>query len=136
MLLFDVRARYISKGLTNRKRNGGEHEIRIIISLGFDQTFRAGTITSCRAVNSVVRKQIGISTRERNRAKSLDRGLHPLLVPLLLSFIRWSAERGEDLDENMIAPKTERGRLDRNARSGTPEFVGKDGTTWRDDSLH
>lgn len=57
-------------------------------------------------------------------------------MPLLLYLVRAIDERGEYLDEHMLAPKAEGGRLDRYPRCSTPEFVGKDGATRGDGRLH
>ena len=56
-------------------------------------------------------------------------------MPFLLGLVRSSVARSENLDQHMVAAKTESGRLRRHARSGAPKLMGEDGAAGRGDGL-
>src|SRR5262249_38677836 len=99
-------------------------------------TLAVAAITFGCAGSVALRKEVRISTRKRHRVEGSKSGAYPLAMPLLLCLVRAIDERGEYLDEHMVATKAERRRLEWYPRGSTPKFVGKDGATRGDSCLH
>jgi hypothetical protein len=107
---------------TDWQRNGGaEDVIGIIVAFGFDQPFGVAAKAFGHPVRVASSEEVRISARKRHRIKSLKSGASPLAMSLLLEFIRSIGERGENLDEHMIAAKAEGRRRDRHSKSGSFE---------------
>jgi hypothetical protein len=106
------------------------------MALGSGEPFGVATIAFCHTVRVAPDEEVRISTRERYRVKGLKRGSRPLVMPLLFEAVLPIDECCEDLDEHMVAAKTERRRLCGHSRDGALELVGEDGATWRDGRLH
>src|SRR6516162_788007 len=99
---------HIAHCTSSRQRNGGAKDvIRIVLPLGFDEPVGIGTIASCHPVRVVSGKEVRISTRKRHRSEGLTSGSSPLAMPLLLFLVRGIDERGEDLDQHVVAAEPE-----------------------------
>jgi hypothetical protein len=81
------------------------------MALGSGEPFGVATIAFCHTVRVAPDEEVRISTGERYRVKGLKRGSRPLVMPLLFEPVRPIDECCEDLDEHMVAAKTERRRL-------------------------
>src|ERR1700738_3944254 len=124
-------------GFTDRQRNGGaEDVVGIVISLGLADPCGVAAIALRGTVRIIAGEEVRISTWKRHRIERLQSGPGPLAMPLLLDLVRSIDERGENLDQPMVAPKAEGRRLRRYARGRAPELVGEDGATGRDGSRH
>src|SRR6516162_8788407 len=122
---------------SSRQRNSGAKDvIRIVLPLGFDEPVGIGTIAFCHPVRVVSGKEVRISTRKRHRSEGLTSGSSPLAMPLLLFLVRAIDERGEDLDQHVVAAEPEGRCLPRYARGGAFELVREEGAPGQAGSIH
>lgn len=123
--------------LTDWQRNGrAEDVIGIALPLGSDESFDVATIAFRCTVRVACSEQVRVSARKRHRIEGLTSGSSPVVMSLRLELVRPIDERGDNLDEHMVATKAEGRRLHWDACGGALEFVGDDRATRGDGLLH
>src|SRR5215471_14309233 len=103
---------------------------------GGDQPAGVWAITLSHTVRVVSSKEVRISARKRHRSEGLTSGSRPLAMPLLLFLVRAIDERGEDLDQHVVAAKAKGCRLRRYARGGAFELMREEGAPGQGGGLH
>ena len=98
--------------------------------LGFDEPPSVAAVTFCYALTIFAGEEVRISARKRNNIKRLKKALSPLPMPLFIKWFGPIGKRSENLDQHMIAAKTEGRRLRRYTRGRTPELVGDNRAAW------
>ena len=81
------------------------------MALGSGEPPGVATIAFGGAVRIAPAEEVRISAGKCNRIEGLKSGARPLAMPLLFEFVRRIREQSEDLDERMVAAKSERRRL-------------------------
>ena len=93
----------------DRQRNGAaEDVIGIVTSFGFDEPLDTTTIALHHAIDLRIHWQkVRVSARKRHRIESPQCVANPLPMSPLLMLVQSIDERGENLDQYMVATKAE-----------------------------
>src|SRR5262249_56094072 len=89
-----------------------------------------------RPVHVISSQQIWIAARERHRVERPKGFSRPLAMPSLFLLICTLVNRGQDLNEHMIAAEPECSGVGRHARGSTLELMGEQGATRRNAALY
>lgn len=103
--------------------------------LGPDQAFRVAAVALHRSFDLVATEKVRIPAGKRAR-KRLAGVARPGAVPPSVQFIRFRRCHREDLDNDVVAPKTESRGVRRNAGSRPFEIVREDCAARRDRTSH
>jgi len=98
--------------------------------LGLDEPACVAAIAFRRAILITRGEKVRIAARKGDGSETLQCGTNPLLMSLLLELVGPVSKHSENLDEQMVATKTKRRRLNRNPGGCAFELVRKDGATW------
>ena len=80
--------------------------------LGFDEPACVAAIAFRRAILITRGEKVRIAARKRDGSEILQCGTNPLLMSLLLELVGPVSKHSENLDEQMVATKTKRRRLE------------------------
>src|SRR5262245_55546635 len=84
-----------------------KHIVRIVAVLGSDKPRGVVAVAVDGTLHIVPGKQVRIPVRERHRAERLSGIAGPAPMSMRLEFVTSIREGGEDLDQHMVAAKSE-----------------------------